>query len=433
MSFTNFSFSPHIAQAINACGFTQPTPIQNQAIPAILEGSDVLGLAQTGTGKTAAFILPLIQHLMQTQKTAVRALIIAPTRELAEQINDFTQKIIDGTNLRSLSIYGGVGKQGQIMKLRKGVDIVIACPGRLLDIIQDNGIDLGSVETLILDEADQMFDKGFLPDIRRILSKLPTKRQTLVFSATMPGEIQHLTKEILSRPVTVQISPSRSVKSITHHLYTIEQAQKTTLLLDLVREQTMPSTVVFTRTKHRAKNLARKLANSGFKATCIQGNLSQNKRQQALDGFKDGTFNILVATDIAARGIDVAGVSHVINFDMPDTAEAYIHRTGRTGRASRSGDALTFATGDDKRLILQIEKLLDKPMIRMNRVNASKSHGKNPDQTARQHSGHPIKNEKSDRPPRRRPAKQISSRANQKKRRANTSPSIFGLSEGSRQ
>jgi len=364
MSFNLFSLNTHLEQAIRNCGYTAPTPIQQQAIPPILERRDLLGLAQTGTGKTAAFALPMVQHLMQTPGKHVRALILAPTRELAEQINEFVCTITHHTRLRSVAVYGGVSKQAQINKIRNGVDIVVACPGRLLDLVNDKAIDLGQVETLILDEADHMFDKGFLPDIRRILRQLPKERQSLVFSATMPAEIRHLAEDILRDPVTVQINPTRSVDSIAHVLYAVEQGQKTDLLMHLLKDEEMATTLIFTRTKHKAKNLALKLAQSGFKATSLQGNLSQNKRQQALDGFKNGAFNVLVATDIAARGIDVTGISHVVNYDMPDTAEAYIHRTGRTGRASLTGEALTFATAEDGRMIRVIEQVLDAKMRR---------------------------------------------------------------------
>jgi superfamily II DNA/RNA helicase len=364
MSFNDFHFNDHITHAIQQCGFTAPTPIQQQAIPSVLERRDLLGLAQTGTGKTAAFILPTVQHLMQTSGKHVRALIIAPTRELAEQINAFTLQIIRNTPLRTVAVYGGVGKQGQVAKIRNGVDIVVACPGRLLDLLNDKAINLNQVETLILDEADHMFDKGFLPDIRRILRQLPKERQSLVFSATMPGEIRHLAEDILKNPVTVQINLTRSVDSISHRLYSIDQGQKTDLLLHLLKDEEMATTLVFTRTKYKAKNLAQRLAQSGFKATSLQGNLSQSKRQQALDGFKSGAYTILVATDIAARGIDVTGISHVVNYDMPDTAEAYIHRTGRTGRAACTGEALTFATNEDIRMIRLIENSLNDRMRR---------------------------------------------------------------------
>ena len=364
MTFQHFSFTPHINNAIQRCGFSEPTPIQRQAIPPILEGRDLLGLAQTGTGKTAAFILPIVQQLLQTNSRRIRTLILAPTRELAEQINEFARTILHGTRLRSLAVYGGVSKQNQIARLREGVDIIVACPGRLLDLLNDQAIDLKTIETLILDEADQMFDKGFLPDIRRILRQIPDKRQSLVFSATMPIEIRRFVEEILIDPVTVQINPSRSVDTISHLLYSVGTAQKTDLLIHLLKDATMTSTLVFTRTKHKAKSLAVKLAQAGFKATSLQGNLSQAKRQQALDGFKNGTYAVLVATDIAARGIDVSGISHVINYDMPDTAEAYIHRTGRTGRACRTGEALTFATLEDGRMVRLIEQSLEERMLR---------------------------------------------------------------------
>lgn len=364
MSFNDFPFNLHVFKAIQHCGFTTPTPIQQQAIGPILERRDLLGLAQTGTGKTAAFILPTVQHLMAASGRQVRTLIIAPTRELAEQIHAFTQIIIRGSRLRAITLYGGVSKQAQVNKIRAGVDIVVACPGRLLDILNDKDIDLRQVDTLILDEADHMFDKGFLPDIRRIVRQLPRERQNLVFSATMPAEIRHLAEEILNDPITVQINLTRSVQSISHQLYSVEQGQKTALLIHVLKAQQMGTALVFTRTKFKAKNLARQLEQQGFKVTSLQGNLSQNKRQQALDGFKDGTFNILVATDIAARGIDVAGISHVINYDMPDTAEAYIHRTGRTGRASCTGEAMTFATNEDGRMVRIIERFLDGRMSR---------------------------------------------------------------------
>lgn len=386
MSFNDFNFNPHISQAIKACGFVTPTPIQKQAIGSILERRDLLGLAQTGTGKTAAFILPTVQHLMATSGKQVRTLIIAPTRELAEQINDFTRTIIQGTRLRSMAIYGGVSKQGQIARIRKGVDIVIACPGRLLDILNSQAINLSQVETLILDEADHMFDKGFLPDIRRILWQLPKERQSLVFSATMPNEIRHLAEDILNNPVTVQINHTRSAKSVSHQLYAIEQEQKTTLLMHLLKLEQMETTLVFTRTKRKAENLAFKLVQMGFKATSLQGNLSQSNRQKALDGFKNGTFKILVATDIAARGIDVTGISHVINYDMPDTAEAYIHRAGRTGRAACTGEALNFVTREDARIIRAIEQSLDgkmrrqpvAPAIQVTRPAQLESHSEKP-------------------------------------------------------
>lgn len=364
MSFKNFKFDPKISAGIAACGYTTPTPIQKEAIPPILEGRDILGLAQTGTGKTAAFVLPLLQRLLDGPRKKVRALIIAPTRELAEQIHADINKMAKKTGLRSLSIYGGVGKHPQIKAIRNGVEIIVACPGRLLDLLNDKAVSLNAVEALVLDEADHMFDKGFLPDIRRIIKQLPTKRQSLVFSATMPKEIRHLAENILKNPATVQINHTQPVLAISHVLFQVAKARKTALLKDIIQKEEMTSTLVFTRTKHKAKSLALQLQKAGYSAASIQGNLSQQKRQQALNGFKDGTFKILVATDIAARGIDVQGISHVINYDVPDTAETYTHRTGRTGRAKRTGQAFIFAGREDSKIISLIERNLGKKMHR---------------------------------------------------------------------
>ncbi|WP_457552072.1 DEAD/DEAH box helicase [Desulfobacula sp.] len=364
MSFKNFKFDPKITAGITACGYTIPTPIQKQAIPPILEGRDILGLAQTGTGKTAAFVLPLLQRLLNGPRKKVRALIVAPTRELAEQIHADISKMAKETGLRSLSIYGGVGKHPQVRAIRNGVEIIVACPGRLLDLLNDKTFTLSAVEALVLDEADHMFDKGFLPDIRRIIKQLPLKRQSMVFSATMPKEIRHLAENLLKNPVAVQINHTQPILAISHVLFQVAKEQKTSLLKSIIKEEEMKSTLVFTRTKHKAKSLALHLQKAGFSAASIQGNLSQPKRQQALNGFKDGTFKILVATDIAARGIDVKGISHVINYDVPDTAETYTHRTGRTGRAERTGQAFIFAGQEDSKIISLIERNLGKKMQR---------------------------------------------------------------------
>jgi len=364
MSFKDFQFHKNITAGIAACGYTTPTPIQKEAIPPVLAGRDILGLAQTGTGKTAAFVLPLLQRLLEGPGKKVRALIVAPTRELAEQIHKNITEMAGATGLRSVVVYGGVGKQPQIKGIRNGAEIVVACPGRLLDLLNDRAFSLRSVEMLILDEADHMFDKGFLPDIRRIIKQLPRQRQTLVFSATMPKEIRHLAEEILKNPVTVQINHTLPAPTISHALFQVAKAGKTALLKNILTEKEMASTLVFTRTKHKAKSLALQLQKAGFSAAAIQGNLSQSKRQQAMEGFRKGTFKILVATDIAARGIDVSGVTHVVNFDVPDTAETYTHRTGRTGRATRTGQALTFAGCDDNKMISLIERNLGRKMDR---------------------------------------------------------------------
>ncbi|MBA3003112.1 MAG: DEAD/DEAH box helicase [Desulfurivibrio sp.] len=363
MSFDEFQFHPQIIAGIKACGYTSPTPIQREAMPPILAGRDMLGLAQTGTGKTAAFVLPLLQRLQDGPRKKVRALIVAPTRELAEQIHENIGKMAGQTRLRSVVVYGGVGKPGQIKKIREGAEIIVACPGRLLDHLNDKAINLREVEILVLDEADHMFDKGFLPDIKRIIKHLPTQRQNLVFSATMPAEIRHLAEDILNNPATVQINHTQAVTTISHVLFQVAKENKTSLLKSIMAQEEMTTTLIFTKTKHKAKSLALALEKSGYSATSLQGNLSQQKRQQALDGFKNGTFKVLVATDIAARGIDVSGISHVINYDVPDTVEAYTHRTGRTGRATRTGEALTLAAGEDGKMIQAIERTLGKKMV----------------------------------------------------------------------
>jgi superfamily II DNA/RNA helicase len=366
MSFTQFDFHQKIAAGIRACKYETPTPIQAKAIPAILEGRDILGLAQTGTGKTAAFVLPILQRLLKGPRGRVRTLIVAPTRELAEQIHSDITKLGRQTGIRSVAIYGGVGKLPQIKKIRTGVEIVVACPGRLLDHLNDKTFNLAKVEHLVLDEADHMFDMGFLPDIRRILKYLPRERQTLLFSATMPGEIRHLAEDVLSDPVRVQIAHSKPTATVAQVLFPVEQNRKMSLLKNIMARTDMAATLIFTRTKHRAKNLAGQLQKAGYAATSLQGTLSQQKRKQALSGFKRGQFKVLVATDIAARGIDVSGISHVINFDVPDTVEAFTHRVGRTGRASCTGEAFTFAGREDRKIVNQIERTLGKKMLRIN-------------------------------------------------------------------
>lgn len=364
MSFNVFKFHPQVSAGVTAAGYTQPTPIQAQAIPPVMEGRDVMGLAQTGTGKTAAFALPILHKLMQGERGVVRALIIAPTRELAEQIHQSILTLGQQTRLRSVTLYGGVSMNMQMEKLRRGTEIIVACPGRLLDHINQGTVNLTRLEVLVLDEADHMFDMGFLPDIRKILQRLPQKRQTLLFSATMPPEIRKLAHEVLKEPVTVQVANSTASATISHALYPVAQHLKTPLLLELLRHTDTESVLIFTRTKHRAKKLGEQLVRAGYKAASLQGNLSQNRRQEAMNGFRSGAYQILVATDIAARGIDVSQVSHVINYDIPNTAETYIHRIGRTGRAARTGDAFTLVTGEDTLMVRAIEKVLGYPLER---------------------------------------------------------------------
>lgn len=364
MEFSKFNLHPHVAAGVTAAGYLVPTPIQAQAIPAVMHGRDVMGLAQTGTGKTAAFVLPILHRLMSGERRQVRALIVAPTRELAEQIHEAIESLGEQTRLKSVTVYGGVGVHPQVEKLRRGAEIVVACPGRLLDHIGQGTINLSKLEVLVLDEADHMFDMGFLPDIKKILKHIPQKRQTLLFSATMPKEIRHLANEVLNQPVTFDVGSTLPAVTVSHALYPIAQHLKTPLLLDVLHKTDTESVLIFTRTKHRAKRLAEQLVKAGYKTASLQGNLSQQRRQAAMSGFRDGTFQILVATDIAARGIDVTQISHVVNYDMPNTSDAYIHRIGRTGRAAKSGDAYTFVTGEDKEMIRSIERVLGGPVER---------------------------------------------------------------------
>jgi ATP-dependent RNA helicase RhlE len=364
MNFSSFKLHPKIAEGVEALGYQTPTPIQKQAIPPVLEGKDVMGLAQTGTGKTAAFVLPILERLLPGQRGRVRALIVAPTRELAEQTHVSIGELGKMTHLKSCTIYGGVGLNPQIQKLRQGVDIVVACPGRLLDHINQKTIDLSHLEVLVLDEADRMFDMGFLPDVRRIIKHLPVKRQTLMFSATMADDIRKLAHEVLHHPVTVQVGHTAPASTVAHALYPVAQHLKTALLMELLKHTDTESILIFTRTKHRAKRIGQQLEKAGYQAASLQGNLSQNRRQAALDGFRDGSYRILVATDIAARGIDVSSISHVINYDMPDTTDAYTHRIGRTGRAAKTGDAFTFVSSEDEPLVRSIERVLGEKIER---------------------------------------------------------------------
>ncbi len=369
MNFDTFNFHAGIVAGINALGYTQATPIQVQAIPPIMRGRDIIGLAQTGTGKTAAFALPILQRLLPGARNQVRALVLSPTRELSEQINDAFISLGKGTDLRSNAVYGGTNMEQQIRALQRGCEIVIACPGRLLDHLWRGSIDLSHVEMLVIDEADRMFDMGFLPDIRRIVSCLTNPRQTMLFSATMPPDIRKLVQEVLHDPVMVQIGVTRPAVTVSHALYPVSRSLKTKLLKELLRQTCMESVLVFTRTKHAAERVTQQLARAGYRATSLHGNLSQNRRQAALDGFREGRYHVLVATDIAARGIDISDISHVINYDMPESTDAYIHRIGRTGRVGKSGDAFTLVTGEDKEMVQALEKLLRMPLQRIKLEN----------------------------------------------------------------
>jgi ATP-dependent RNA helicase RhlE len=358
LSFEQFLFDRRISAGVKSMGYDTPTSIQKKAIPIILQGRDVLGLAQTGTGKTAAFALPILQRLTQGSPGGVRGLVVAPTRELAEQIHQDFVRLGRNTRIRSVAIYGGVSKGPQLAALRRGADIVVACPGRLLDHAEAGEIDVSHVEVLVLDEADRMLDMGFLPDIRRIIRLLPTKRQTLLFSATMPNDIRTLADRILSKPKTIQVGGNSPAATVSHALYPVPEHRRIELLTAILRRTATGRVLVFTRTKHRARSLATYMKKHGHRAAALQGNMSQNQRQQAIDGFRGGTIDVLVATDIAARGIDVLGISHVVNFDMPHSVDAYTHRIGRTGRAERSGEAFTLAVRSDVLMVRQIERAI---------------------------------------------------------------------------
>lgn len=365
MNFDQFSLDARLLNSIQNIGYTEPTPIQQQAIPIVLNGGDVLGLAQTGTGKTAAFLLPILHRLLTTGNLRrTRTLILAPTRELAEQIHQACVELCKQTKIRSATVYGGVGKGPQIAALQRGVEIIIACPGRLLDLMSEGHVNLTAVEVLVLDEADRMCDMGFLPDIRRIIQRIPTERQTLFFSATMPSDIRVLADNILRNPVTVQVDLIAPAKTVSHALYPVASDQKRSLLFAILEQLSAGRVLIFTRTKHRAQQLARELSKRGYSSAPLQGNMSQNQRQRALDGFRSGHFDVLVATDIAARGIDVAEITHVINYDIPDTVDAYTHRIGRTGRAAQTGDAYTLAVPDDMLMVRDIERALGTPVER---------------------------------------------------------------------
>ena len=358
MSFETFNFHPSIMAGVRALGYTIPTPIQLQAIPPIMQGRDLIGLAQTGTGKTAAFVLPILQSLLSGPRGCVRALIISPTRELAEQTCEAINELGKHTGLRGIATYGGMSMNLQNQRLRGGVEIVVACPGRLLDHLWQGTISLSHLQVLVIDEADRMFDMGFLPDIRSILRCIMNKRQTLLFSATMPDDIRRLAREILHDPVTVKVGRAMPAATVTHYLYPVKHHLKTALLKDLLHKVKMESVLIFTRTKHGAERLAQQLTRTGHRATSLQGNLSQEQRQAAIDGFRIGLYKILVATNIASRGIDVMDISHVINYDMPDCTDVYIHRIGRTGRIGKAGDAFTFVTNNDATMVKALEHLL---------------------------------------------------------------------------
>ncbi|HEY5529303.1 MAG TPA: DEAD/DEAH box helicase [Thermoleophilia bacterium] len=378
--FDNLGLDAHMLKAVRDMGYTEPTPIQEQAIPLALEGKDLVACAQTGTGKTAAFILPSLQRLNERDVTAtgpgrepnggrtspgqpakrqIRALVITPTRELALQIDEVARAVARTTGQRATAVHGGVGYGPQLAQLRRGVDLLVATPGRLLDLQLRGDLDLSHVEILVLDEADRMLDMGFWPDVRRIVNSLPTKRQNLLFSATMTPTVLRVIGATLTNPVTINVAPSATpVDEVEQAVYPVHQEQKTDLLVELLNKRDLNRVLVFTRTKHRADRLCRVLERSRIRGAAIHSNRSQPQRQQALDGFKRGDYRVLVATDIVARGIDVDRISHVINFDLPSKAEDYVHRIGRTARAGAGGTAISFMAAEEINSLRDIERLI---------------------------------------------------------------------------
>ena len=364
MPFSRLGLSPKVVDGVRAAGYTDPTPIQLRAIPLILEGRDVIGSAQTGTGKTAAFALPIISRL--GQRGALRALVLEPTRELAAQVETAIRDYARFTNLRTVVLFGGTGYGRQDQFLRQGADIVVATPGRLLDQIKRGTLRLSQIEILVLDEADRMLDMGFLPDVRRIVDRCPRARQTMLFSATIPPEIEQLCKWALRSPETIEIGQRRSpAETVTHALYPVDTDQKQVLLEELLRRTDYDQVLIFCRTKHGADRVARKLQQQGHAVAVLHSNRTQSERERALSGFRDGRYEVMVATDIAARGIDVEQISHVINFDVPHHPEDYVHRIGRTGRALSVGDAFTIMTAEDVQEVAAIERFIGQKIPRV--------------------------------------------------------------------
>lgn len=369
MTFRELNIIEPVLKALEEKGYENPTPIQEQAIPPVLINRDLLGLAQTGTGKTAAFAIPIIQQLCMRDESAdkkreIKALILTPTRELAIQIEECFQDYAKYTNLRHTVIFGGINQNPQVEKLKKGVDILIATPGRLLDLIAQRVINLNFIRHFVLDEADRMLDMGFIHDIKRLLPKLPKKKQTLFFSATMPTSIATLSRSILHNPIRVEVAPVSSVvDTIEQYVYYVEKPEKKDLLIDLLKKDKRKAALVFSRTKHGADKIARILCKAGIGSAAIHGNKSQNARQRALSDFKSNQIQALIATDIAARGIDINQLELVINYDLPDVAETYVHRIGRTGRAGHSGTALTFCSSEEYPMVKDIQKLTGKKLV----------------------------------------------------------------------
>ncbi|NSW53208.1 MAG: DEAD/DEAH box helicase [Anaerolineae bacterium] len=365
MKFTDYSLDDRLLAGVVDAGFEEPTPIQVAALPAALAGKDLVGIAQTGTGKTAVFVLPILQHLLDGPRRTPRALIVTPTRELAQQIHQTIRDLGRRTPLRSVTIYGGIKPHQQMEELKKGVDILVACPGRLLDFVNQGVLSLNSIEMLVLDEADRMLDMGFLPDVKRIIKLVPARRQTMLFTATFPKEIEQMAYSTLKNPQRIDVGFSKPAETVSHALYPIAPHLKGALLIELLKRTDTDSVLVFTRTRRRTYALQKRLAKAGFRVTSLHGDRSQNQRDAALEGFKGGRYQVMIATDVAARGLDINSISHVINYDIPDTPDAYVHRIGRTGRAERSGDAFTFVTPEDDDMVRRIEKATSQRIERL--------------------------------------------------------------------
>jgi ATP-dependent RNA helicase RhlE len=359
MRFEDLGLAPEILRAVKAKNYETPTPIQEQAIPAILEGKDVIGCAQTGTGKTAGFTLPILHRLREGQSPSLRVLVLVPTRELAAQVHESIRTYGRFLRLRTAVVFGGVNIERQTMALRHGADILVATPGRLLDHMRQGHVNFRSLEVLVIDEADRMLDMGFIPDVRTIIKSIPQQRQTLFFSATMPGEIQKLAHEILKSPLVIQIArqgtPASGVRQV---VYPVDASRKRDLLVHLIEKENMDQVLVFTRTKHRADTLARQLERNGKRVAALHSNKSQNARTRTLEDFRRGSIQVLVATNIAARGLDVKGISHVVNYELPDSPEDYVHRVGRTARAEATGDAISLMSPNERGNLRDIERLI---------------------------------------------------------------------------
>lgn len=360
MNFTQLNLIQPIQHALADAGYASATEIQTKAIPLILKGRDILGCAQTGTGKTAAFAIPILQKLQSSQKrSAIRALVLAPTRELALQIEESFNAYAAYLHTKSLAIFGGVPQGRQVAALKKGIDVLIATPGRLLDLIQQGFVDLSEIEVLVLDEADHMLDLGFVNDVKRILTKVPQERQTLFFSATMPKAIRKFAGSILKNPVEISVTPvSSTARSVQQSVYFVEKKEKAGLLIHLLKDQSIYRSLVFTRTKHGADKLVKQLSKTGIDAAAIHGDKSQNARQRALEDFRHSKIRVLVATDIASRGIDIDELPHVVNYELPSVPETYVHRIGRTGRAGKEGVAVSFCDMEQREELHDIQKLI---------------------------------------------------------------------------